>query len=73
MILNASHNDGLAIQVLENAPKILVQFFSQCTGAQERPAFFGGKDRVDEDFGKGLRHAPRVTQARSRRNSLKEG
>src|SRR5207244_12726270 len=39
-----------------DATEVAMQFFAQGFVAEERPPVFGGKDRVHENFGEGLRH-----------------
>jgi hypothetical protein len=46
----------LTIQVLENAPEIVVQFLPQRGIAQEGTAVFGGENGMHQDLGERLRH-----------------
>ncbi len=46
MILDAAHDDGLAIEVAEDAAQVAVQFL-----AQEWSAVLGRKDDVQDDLG----------------------
>ena len=65
VVLDAAHNDGLAIEVAEDAPQVAVQFLAQGPLAQERSALFGGKDRVNDYLGQRLRHDVRMSGAGS--------
>ena len=56
VIFHATDNDGLAFEIGQNAPEITVQFIAQRFVAEKRPPVFGGKDRVHQNFGEGLRH-----------------
>ena len=56
MILHATDDDRLAIEVGQNATEVAVQFVTQRFVAEERPPVFGGQDRVHENFCEGLRH-----------------
>lgn len=56
MVFHAAHDDGLAFEIGEDAAEIFVQFIAQWYVAEEWPPVFGGKDRVHENFGEGLRH-----------------
>jgi len=51
MVLDTAHHERLAIQLIDDSANITVQFGSQDSVAQKRPALFRGKDHVDEDFG----------------------
>lgn len=57
MVFHAAHDDGLAFEIGEDAAEIFVQFVAQRFVAEERPPVFGGKDRMHQNFGEGLRHA----------------
>jgi hypothetical protein len=41
VIFHAADNDGLTIEMGQDAIKIMMQFMAQCAVAQERTAFFG--------------------------------
>ncbi len=51
MILDTAHDEGLAIQLIENPANIRVQVGSKDCVPQKPPALFGGEDHVDEDLG----------------------
>lgn len=57
MIFHATHDDGLAFEIRQDAAEVFVQFITQRFVAEERPPVFDGKDRVHQNFGEGLRHA----------------
>jgi hypothetical protein len=51
---NGSETDTGAFELPAGAyqfPDVTVQFSSQNSVAQKRPALFGGENHVDEDFG----------------------
>lgn len=56
MICGATHDEGLAIEVGEDAAEVGVEFLTEGLVAKEGLAVFGGEDGVDEDLGEGLRH-----------------
>jgi hypothetical protein len=56
-IFHAADDDGLAFEIGEDAAEIFVQFVAQRFVAEEWPSVLGGKDRVHENFGEGLRHS----------------
>ena len=56
VVFHAAHDDGLAFEIGQDAAEIFVQFVPQRFVAEERPPVFGGKDRVHQNFGEGLRH-----------------
>ena len=63
VVLDATHNDGLAIEVAEDAAQVAVQFVAQGRVAQEWSALFGGEDSMQDDLGQRLRHAVRMSGA----------
>jgi hypothetical protein len=63
VVLDAAHDDGLAIGAAEDAAQVAVQFLAQGPVPQERSALFGGKDSVDDYLGQRLRHAVRMSVA----------
>lgn len=56
MIFHTANDDGLAFEIGQDAAEVTMQFVTQRFVAEERPPNFGGKDRVHQDFGEGLRH-----------------
>ena len=52
VILDATYDDWLTIQIVQDTAEITMQFFTHCAVAQERAAIFRGKHRVNEDLGK---------------------
>ena len=56
MVLGAAHDDGLAIEIAEDAAKITVQFFAEGFVAQERLAVFGREDRMHQNLCERLRN-----------------
>ncbi len=56
VVFHASNDDGLAFEIRQDAAEVAVQFVAQRFVAEERLPVFGGKDRVHENFGEGLRH-----------------
>jgi hypothetical protein len=61
VVLDAAHNDGLAVEVAEDAAQVAVQLLAQGSVAQGWSALFGGKDGVNDDLGQRLRHAVRMS------------
>ena len=51
MVFRATHNDGLAFEMGEDAAPIAVQFVAQRFVPEEGPPVLGGEDRVHQDFG----------------------
>jgi hypothetical protein len=60
MVLDTSHDDGLAIEATQDAAQVAVQFPAQSPVAQERAALFGGEDGVKDDPGQRLWHVVRM-------------
>lgn len=56
MVFHAADDDWLAFEIGEDAADVSVQFVAQRFVPEKRPPVFGGKDRVHENFGEGLRH-----------------
>jgi hypothetical protein len=56
VIVNPADDDGLAIQVGQNASEVTMQFLAQGATAEDWAAGLGGEDRVNQDRGQGLRH-----------------
>jgi hypothetical protein len=63
MVFDASHDDGLAIEVGQNPAEMAVQFLAQRTVAQKGAAIFGGENGVNQNLGEGLRHGTRMRKA----------
>jgi hypothetical protein len=51
MVFHTAYDNGRAIELLENAPDVVMQFIAQNPVAQERPTVLGRKDRVQENLG----------------------
>ena len=62
MVFRAAGNNRLAIQIGQDAAKVMVQFITQLAVAKKWLAVFGGKDRMDKDFPERLRHAGMMRQ-----------
>lgn len=56
MVLDTANNDGLAIEVVQNAAEVEVQFFAEILIAEKWSAFLGGKNGVNQNFGERLWH-----------------
>ena len=50
MIFDAPGDDWLAIEIGQDAAQIMMQFIAEHRVAQKWPTFFGGKNRVDQNF-----------------------
>ncbi len=50
MILGATHDNGRAVELIEDSSDIVMQFVPQHSVAQKGPAFFGGEDGMQKDF-----------------------
>jgi len=62
MVFRAAGNNRLAIQIGQDAAKVMVQFITHLAVAKKRPPVFGGKDRMDEDFPERLWHEGMMRQ-----------
>ena len=56
MILHAADDEGLAIEMREDAAEVAVEFLAERFVAEERAAIFGREDHVQEDLCERLRH-----------------
>ena len=63
MIFHSAQDDGLALEMGQDAAEVSVQFVAQRFVAEKRSAVFGREDRVHEYFGKGLRHVGMMPDA----------
>lgn len=63
VVLDTPDDDGLAVEIRENAAEVAVEFVPQQLVAQERPTIFGGEDGMDQDLGEGLGHAETMWNA----------
>ena len=63
-VFGAAHDDGVAIQVVENSAEVAVQLLAQRFVAQKRAALFCGEDGVHQNLCQGLRHDLRMSEAR---------
>ena len=50
MIIDPTDNDGLAVEVRENAAQVTMKFLAKHLVLQERPAILRGEYGVNEDF-----------------------
>ncbi len=57
VIFDSAHNDWLAIEVMQNSTKVIVQFVTQDMITQERATVLRGKHGVNEYLGQRLWHA----------------
>jgi len=62
MVFNATDQQRLAIQIVEDAAEIAVELVAQIEVTQERAAFLGGKHNVKKDFCERLRHVGTVSR-----------
>ena len=71
MVRHTADDDGLAIEVFEDAAEVAMQFISERFVVEERTAFFGCEHGVKENFGARLRHtAPLVNRLQGEFNSF---
>ena len=56
MIFHPADDDGLAIVIGKDSADVAMQFVPQRFIAQERAAFLGGKNGMNQDLGEGLGH-----------------
>jgi hypothetical protein len=56
VVFHATNDDGLALEVLENASEIVLEFLPQRSVAQQGAAVFGGEGRTRANPGQRLRH-----------------
>jgi len=56
MVFHATDDEGLAIEIGQDAAEVTVQFFAQKFVAEKWAAVFGGKNRMHENLGERLRH-----------------
>ena len=66
-----AHDDGRAIESVEDATDVVVHLLAERTFAQEGPALFGGEHNVQENLGEGLRHGTRMLQSPGRFNPFR--
>jgi hypothetical protein len=55
MIFHATHDDGLAIEIGQNAAEVTMQFLAQCPVAKKWATVFGGENGVNQNFCQRLR------------------
>ena len=56
MIFYPPNLNRVTVQVLKGASHVGIDLIPNLLGMQERPAVFGGKDRMHEKMSKGLAH-----------------
>jgi len=61
MFLHAADDEGLAIEIREDAAEGAVEFLAERFVAEERAAILGREDRVQEDRCVRLRHGDSVS------------
>ena len=62
VILYAADDNGLAIEIGQNAADVAVQFFAKRFVAEKRATLFGGKCRMHKNFGERLWHDTMMMQ-----------
>jgi hypothetical protein len=60
MILYTADDEGLAIEIREDAAKVAVEFVAERFVPHEWPPFLGREDRVQKDLCERLRHDGRM-------------
>ena len=70
MVFHATHDDGLAFEIGQYATEVTVQFVAQWFVAEEGSPVFGGEDRMEENFGEGLRHDGMMRETGRRFNHI---
>ena len=71
MVFHAAHDHRRAVEAVEGAAEVTVHFVAEGAVAQERAAFLGGENDMEQNLGEGLGHGPKMARRAGRFNSFR--